>query len=184
MEGVTADLIWEHFQEGDDRLRIRQAALQNRSGAGSDLAGANGAVVQIADGRYRLRVWYCDLARVACRIRCMTKAIPAPRLPIMAPSAFRTAFPCLTSRARWFRSNSSFGGVNPYASESQSTQFAPHPIRHRADIQGQKRHAGINAEWQVTPSLTFNSETGYNAISCGPRKTTTASTPRRDFPYS
>ena len=34
----------------------------------------------------------------------------------------------------------------------------------------------LNADYNVTPALTFTSQTGYNTISCGPRRITTAST--------
>ena len=37
----------------------------------------------------------------------------------------------------------------------------------------------FNADYNVTPALTFSSQTGYNETSCGPRKIITGSTQRR-----
>ncbi len=51
---------------------------------------------------------------------------------------------------------------DPYASTTQSQNLRVIESRHQSDLQGQERYVELNADYAVTPALTFTSQTGFN----------------------
>ncbi len=144
VEHLTANFVWEHFSEDDDRSRSTKQ-LCTRDDGPSVVDGPNGPIVpSIYDANYLSQ---------GCK--------PGP---LYGPSAFQTpsagAIPFVVAVSIY---GAFVGvGVNPYAGLNQSQD-----LRVVDSLLDPKYHAKndtfeLNADYNVTTDLTLTSQTGFN----------------------
>jgi len=153
----TADLIWEHFQENDDRLRSGKQLCHTDPGKSSFNVG--GTVINVPT--YQADTIYA-VTDASFSQGCLPGSLYDKGDPSVgdygafgAPNGL--SLPYITA----LRFSEVFTG-NPYLSDHQSTNLrdiqSSAPTRYIANNDTLE----FNTEWQVTPSLIFDSETGYN----------------------
>ncbi len=156
----TADLIWEHFQENDDRLRSGKQLCHTDPGPTSFTA-ADGVVVQLPDPRNT--IYAASSANFSQG--CLPGGLYDKGDPALgdygafgAPNGY--SLPYVTALAFL---DYTIGGKDPYAKDYQSTNLRNIELSVPPQYIAKSDTLEFNTEWHVTPALTFNSETGYNS---------------------
>jgi len=154
VEGVTADLIWEHFAENDDRLRSSKQLCKRDNGPSSIMgvstaAGADGqiGVEFLGQGCVATSMYSPDAFQVP-------NALSLPYYGGLIGAGFGLAI--------FNPLNILPGRVDPYASTTQSHNLRDIQSTLNPSYRAKNDTLELNAEWRVTPSLTVNSATGYN----------------------
>ena len=145
-------LVWEHFQEDDDRMRTAKQLCKTDPGP----ASIGGVTLADPSNHNSGGSNVFDLTRATFSQGCLPTSMYSP-----------DAFEVPNGYSLPFVSGAGFLGVlnqyiDPYAETVQS--------RNLRDIQSaiEPRYTAkndtleFNADYQVTPSLTFTSQTGYN----------------------
>ncbi len=152
LQSVQTYLVWEHFQESDDRMRTQKQLCKTDAGLTSVL----GTQVHTPD-YYQSGVF----ASFAVTTGYLSQGcLPAS---LYAPESFGVPYgyslPYVV--AGWV--SGSMRVADPYASTTQShnlrvieTQINPKYIAKNDTLE-------FNVDYNITPALTFSSQTGYNA---------------------
>jgi len=146
---LTATAIWEHFQEGDDRLRSGKQ-LCARDEAPAVVDGPAGPQIPDFDdfGNYG-GVWLQQGCHGASLYSPESYGTPnASSIPFIA--ALELLSPYMAP------------GTNPYAGVTQSSN-----LRHISSLidpiyRAKNDTFEFNVDYQLTPALTLSSQTGYN----------------------
>ena len=154
VEGVTADLIWEHFAENDDRIRSSKQLCKRDNGPDqimgvSTAAGADGqiGVEFLGQGCVPTSMYSPDAFQVP-------NALSLPYYGGLIGAGFGLAI--------FNPLNILPGHYDPYASTTQSRNLRDIQSTLDPTYRAKNDTLELNAEWRVTPSLTVNSATGYN----------------------
>jgi iron complex outermembrane receptor protein len=151
---VTADFIWEHFQEDDDRLRSGKQ-LCHRDNGPSTLTAANGAVVDVAPANGGVFTVTAANFSQGCLPHSLYDKAP------------NGAFQVVNGYSLPFVKGGAIYGfvdnfVDPYARATQSTNLRDIQSEVSPIYKANNDTLELNTEWNVTPALNFYSDTGYN----------------------
>ena len=153
-ENLTTTLVWEHFSEDDDRMRTaKQLCKTDQPPTSIDgTAVPPGALDVYLGTGHGITTFNADYLSQGC----------APT-GLYSPDAFQVPYgfslPYLVALGvAGYASN----GIDPYASTMQSRNLRviesalnPHYLAKNDTLE-------LNADYAVTPALTFTSQTGYN----------------------
>ena len=162
VEGVTADFIWEHFSENDDRLRSSKQLCKRDNGPDSILGQTTHVGPQGQMG--------VEFLGQSCLPDSMyDKGDPAhgDYGVFGVPNALSLPYYGGVQGAGFGLSTAPLGGFNgplhdPYASQAQSTNLRDIESTLNPKYRAKNDTLELNAEWRATPSLTVNSATGFN----------------------
>ncbi len=145
IENLTANFVWEHFSEDDDRARSTKQ-LCTRAVSPPTIDGPAGPQ---DTSNY--------VAASALELGCMSG-------PLYGPSAFQTPS---ASAIPFVFILGPFGGyipngVNPYADQTQSQDLRVVDSLLDPEYRAKNDTFELNADYNVTPTLTLTSQTGFN----------------------
>jgi len=156
---VEADLIWEHFQEDDDRLRSGKQLCKTDFGPGASsvldtgqLVAANGTVVTVPSaggGVFNLNQAYFSQG-------CVPDSLYSKN-SFEVPNGFSLPFVNGASFEGFLRDN-----LDPYAQTTQSANLRNIQSAIEPRYVANNDTLELNASWNIGPSLTLSSDTGYN----------------------
>jgi len=156
---VQTYLVWEHFQESDDRLRSGKQLCKTDYGHGAtsifswgSVVAADGTVVPVAPASGDINgISTADLSQ-----GCLPESLYA-RDSFEVPNGFSLPF----------ISGGSFegivsGSIDPYSTTRQSTNLRDIQSAIEPKYLAKNDTLEWNTSWNVTPSITLSSDTGYN----------------------
>ena len=154
IETVTADFIWEHFQEDDDRLRSAKQ-LCDRGNGPTEVLGVSTAVgAQNIAGEQVLNQG------------CYPVSLYSPDAFGVPNAQMLPYYGGLIGAGFGLSVGSPLGGhpgtYDPYASTTQSRDLRVIESTLDPHYRAKNDTLELNAEWNVTPGLTLHSDTGYN----------------------
>ncbi len=163
-----ADLIWEHFQEDDNRIRSGKQLCHTDPGPSSlTYDNGHGQVVNIPLDYGNNGVGNNQLTFSVNQGSFSQGCLPGSLYDKGDPAhgnygayGVVNGFSLPFVQALGFYGL--FSGGNPYASGSQSTNLRDIVSQGPTIYRANNDTLEFNAEWNITPSLTFNSESGYN----------------------
>ena len=162
-----ANSVWEHFSEDDDRMRTSKQLCKTDPGLSSsqrsipEPSGSGiGAVFTVGTGNFSQG--------------CLPASLYSPEA-FQVPNGFSLPYVV----AGWV--SGSVRVSNPYESTMQSRDLREIETQINPIYKSKNDTIELNADYQVSPSITFTSQTGLNTDSCGRPKTTIASIQRRIF---
>jgi iron complex outermembrane recepter protein len=150
-ENLQATLVWEHFSESDDRMRTAKQLCKN------DPAPTSVNNVPVPAGTLDVRssgagTLYADYLSQGCR----ATSLYSPDA-FQVPDGFSLPYDIALGAADGANEN-----VNPYASATQSHNLRVIESALNPHYEAKNDVAELNADYAITPSLTFTSQTGYN----------------------
>jgi len=150
---ITADFIWEHFQENDDRLRSGKQLCSRATAPDEVLGQSTQAFAEVADG-YLNQI-------------CKPDSLYSPEAFGVPDSLALPYYGGLISvgmgNALITPLNSFPGGKrDAYAGTTQSRNLRVIESTLDPEYKAKNDTLELNAQWNVTPALTFISQTGYN----------------------
>jgi iron complex outermembrane receptor protein len=158
---LQAYVVWEHFQESDDRLRSSKQ-LCKTDPTPTEVGGVPLLTQPSSPVAYSAQLY---LGQGCIPVSLYDKGNPATgdygafgvpngiTLPYYEPLAFEGT-PVMAGSAETF--------FNPYANTSQSTNLRVIESTINPRYKAKNDTLELNADYTVTPSLTFTSQTGYN----------------------
>ncbi len=164
-ENVHAYLVWEHFQESDDRMRTAKQLCNYDPGP--DQVGPINKTFTVG---YPIATTFHPGEYVAtdrgARAVLSQGCLPAS---LYSPESFDTpngdSLPIVYG-VQWGGFNLAGGplmlGSDPYASDVQSRNLRVIETAIKPVYQAKNDTVEFNVDYAVTPSLTFTSQTGYN----------------------
>ena len=160
VESVTADFIWEHFSENDDRLRSGKQLCHTDPGQ-SQFISNDGQTVNVPNARgtvFRVTNAYFSQG-------CLPDSLYNNGNPGIGdygsfgvPNGF--SLPFISGAAYLGLINTS---IDPYTSPYQSTDLRKIESANNPLYRAKNDTLELNASWNVAPSLTLYSDTGYNS---------------------
>ncbi len=158
-----ADFIWEHFQEADDRIRSGKQLCHTDPGPDSlHYDNGHGQVVDIPVTYGNNNLTF-SVNRGSFSQGCLPGSLYDQGNPGMGDyGAFGVVNGFSLGFVQGLGFYGLFSGANPYASANQSTNLRNIQSQGPTLYRAKNDTLEFNAEWQVAPWLTFNSETGYN----------------------
>jgi iron complex outermembrane recepter protein len=148
-EKLQAYLVWEHFSEDDDRMRTAKQLCDTDQAPTS----INGTPVLPGnldlDGAFHLGADYLSQG-------CKATSLYSPNA-FEVPYGFSLPFAVAIGVAGDANPN-----VDPYASTTQSRNLRVIETTLNPRYQAKNDTLELNADYAVSPSLTFTSQTGYN----------------------
>jgi len=155
IERLKVDFVWEHFQEGDDRLRSSKQLCKRDNGPAtvggfSTAAGSDGhlGVEFLSQGCLPVSLYSPDAFQVP-------NALSLPYYGGLIGAGFGLSIGTPLGNAP--------GGIrDPYASTTQSTDLRVIESTLNPVYRAKNNVFQLNADYTVTPSLTLTSSTGYN----------------------
>ena len=156
---VQTYLIWEHFQEDDDRLRSGKQLCKTDYGPGTSsltqpgtLRAADGTVVSVPASQGTV----FNLSEAYFSQGCLPSSLYAPEA-FGVPNGFSLPFVNGAS----FEGLLS-GGVDPYAETTQSTNLRNIQSAIQPKYLAKNDTLELNSSWAITPAISLYSDTGYN----------------------
>ncbi len=164
----TADFIWEHFQEGDDRLRSGKQLCKTDPGP-SSFTYDNGIDPPVVVNVPKATDTVYTASSANFSQGCLPDSLYDKGDPANGdygafgvPNGFSLPYVSGLAFIGYLSGGRGGDAFNPYLNAYQSTNLRhiqssvpPHYIANSDTLE-------FNTEWNITPSLTFNSETGYN----------------------
>jgi iron complex outermembrane recepter protein len=145
IENLTATAVWEHFNENDDRLRSAKTLCKTDPGP-SSLDGPAGLVTNIDVGGDAFLSHGCKPGSLYT-----PSAFGVPN-PYTIPFIQVTEFLFITMKQ----------GLNPYGTLDQSHNLRVIGSALKPSYRAKNDTLEFNADYDITPSLTLTSQTGYN----------------------
>jgi iron complex outermembrane recepter protein len=149
VDNLTANLIWEHFSEDDDRLRSGKQLCERDLGPAT-VDGPNGPQ-DVATGAFGYGAWLTQ--------GCLPGSL-------YASSAFGTpnasAFPAVAVEEDIIGDRFMQMLADPYAGVVQSTSLRVIDSLLNPTYKAKNDTLELNADYNVTDVLTLTSQTGYN----------------------
>ncbi len=153
-EKLTADFVWEHFQENDDRIRSSKQLCKRDDGPEtingvSTVDGAGGAigVAYLAQGCSPVSLYSPQAFQVP-------NGLALPYYGGLIGVGFGQAYASPVSIAA--------GPGDPYASVTQSTDLRVIESALDPAYRAKNNVLQLNVDYAVSPALSFTSSTGYN----------------------
>jgi iron complex outermembrane recepter protein len=147
---VQTTLVWEHFGENDDRMRTAKQLCETDTPPTS----VNGQPVQPGGlGIYTGALLFgSDYLSQGCKMTSL-----------YSPSAFQVPYGfSLPYAVALGVAGDAVDHVDPYASTTQSRNLRVIESTINPHYQAKNDTLELNADYAITPSLTFTSQTGYN----------------------
>ncbi len=151
LHGLQAYLVWEHFQESDDRMRTSKQLCKRDPGLQS-VGGISLPDPQSLGGGITF----------AFRANQATFSQGCLPVSLYSPDAFEVpngyALP-------YFVAGQVAGvltGADPYLNQNQSRNLRVIETQINPRYDAKNDTAELNVDYNVTPALTFSSQTGYN----------------------
>jgi iron complex outermembrane receptor protein len=148
-EGVQTYLVWEHFNEDDDRLRSGKQLCKTDPGLTEIDGVSTNQNLGSTGNAYGGQNYFSQ--------GCL------PTSPYSA-SAFQVPngnslpyYEALSLLGGWIND-----GVNPYAESTQSRNLRVIESTFLPRYSAKNNTVEFNADWAVTPALTFTAQTGFN----------------------
>jgi len=161
VEEVTADFIWEHFQEGDDRLRSSKQLCKTDPGP-TQFIGSDGTIVHVAGpGNTVYTLSSPNFSQGCVADSLYDKGHPNANPPDYGSFGVPNGFSLPYITGAGFEGLVVLG-ANPYIDVKQSTNLRDIQSEVPPIYKANNDTLEFNAEWQIAPSLVFDSETGYN----------------------
>jgi len=163
---VQTYLVWEHFSENDDRLRTSKQLCEKDPGVQS----VDGLSTNVLAGNVTVH----DILSQGCKPASLYSAdsFETPNgnsLPFVLASEgqFKSHVPGISQNVQQKDANNKFiyllnSYVDPYASGVQSRNLRVIESSLTPHYRAKNDTLEFNASWDVTPSLSFASQTGYN----------------------
>jgi iron complex outermembrane recepter protein len=159
VESVTADIIWEHFSESDDRLRSGKQLCKTDYGPGANsltdtgtFYQANGVPVTIPAAQGSV----FGLSEAYFSQGCSPASLYS-RDSFEVPNGFSLPF---VSGANFVGLIN--GNVDPYSQTRQSANLRDIQSVIEPKYLAKNDTLEVNASWNISPDLTLYSDTGYN----------------------
>jgi outer membrane receptor protein involved in Fe transport len=144
-------LIWERFQESDDRMRTSKQLCKNdpglRSVGGVDLPQSGG--ISQPDEAFTITTAHLSQG-------CLPASLYAPE-SFEVPNGY--SLPYVVAG---YVSGAMNPSVDPYASTTQSTNLREIETQIDPVYKAKNDTVELNVDYNITPTLTFSSQTGYN----------------------
>ncbi len=157
---IQTYLVWEHFNENDDRLRSGKQLCKTDFGAGAtsltgtgSFVAADGTVVQVSRGGGAV----FGLSTADFSQGCLPASLYAPE-SFQVPNGFSLPF---VSGASFLDLLS--GGVDPYSQTTQSTNLRNIQSVIEPKYLVKNDTLELNTSWNIDPTLTLYSDTAYNS---------------------
>ena len=151
---AQAYLVWEHFQENDDRLRSSKQLCKTDLGPGVTAFGGPGVIDGVPLPGTKGSVFTVTTATFSQG--CSPTSMYSPDA-FGVPNGF--SLPFISGAAFEGLINTS---IDPYSSTTQSTNLRDIQSAIEPKYRAKNDTLELNADFQVTPSLTLTSATGYN----------------------
>jgi outer membrane receptor protein involved in Fe transport len=152
LENLKANLVWEHFSENDDRMRTAKQLCHNDPGLTSVLG-----VPILPTNAYGSGL---DQAFALTTAKFSQGCLPSS---LYAPEAFEVpngfSLPYVTAG---YVSTAMNPLVDPYAGTVQSPNLRVIETQINPVYRAKNDTIELNVDYNVTPALTFTSQTGYN----------------------
>jgi len=156
-ENLTADFIWEHFQEDDDRLRSSKQLCKRDNGPAtvggvSTATGSDGKLGQefLSQGCLPVSLYSPEAFQVP-------NALALPYYGGVIGAGFGQSLANPMTSISFGRGNN-----DPYASVTQSTDLRVIESSLNPDYRAKNNVFQLNADYKIAPTLTVTSSTGYN----------------------
>ncbi len=147
--GLTVNMIWEHFQEGDDRLRSGKQLCKRDNGP-SNVDGPAGP--QPGNDARQIQYVYHWLQQGCLPVSLYSpQAYETPNgvaIPFIAALADETGYIPI--------------GFDPYSSATQSSNLRVISTAIEPRYKAKNDTFEFNADYALTPGLTLTSQTAYN----------------------
>ncbi|HEV2561260.1 MAG TPA: TonB-dependent receptor [Rhizomicrobium sp.] len=159
VESVTADLIWEHFSENDDRLRSGKQLCKTDFGPGASsltdtgkLTAADGSTVTVPAAQGTV----FNLSTAYFSQGCLPASLYS-KDSFEVPNGFSLPFV----------SGAAFVGlldesIDPYGQTRQSTNLRDIQSAIEPKYLAKNDTVELNASWNISPELMLFSDSGYN----------------------
>jgi iron complex outermembrane receptor protein len=144
-ENVQTTLVWEHFQEDDDRMRTAKQLCKTDPG----LSTIDGYTVANAAPRYQTDTWFSQGCLPGSLYAASSFEVPNGfSLPYYGPLAQASA--------------PIFADVDPYASTTQSRNLRDIESTINPVYKAKNNVVEFNADYTISPTVTLTSQTGYS----------------------
>jgi iron complex outermembrane recepter protein len=145
VERLTADVVWEHFSENDDRLRTAKQLCEKDPGPGEVLGVPVGGPF-LNQGCLPVSMYSADAFQVP-------NGFALPYYGGLVGAGFGLAIlnPLLAD-----------SNVDPYASVTQSRNLRAIDSTLNPQYKAKNDTVELNASYALSPSLSLTSDTGYN----------------------
>ena len=142
---VDVNLIWEHFQENDDRMRTSKQLCKT--------APIPATVEGVPTGGAGYTFDPADYLSQGCEMSSLYSADA-----FQVPNGFTLPYySALNGDDPFIRS-----GFDPYSETTQSTDLHKIEAQIPSHYRAKNDTVELNADFQITPALTLTSQTGYN----------------------
>ena len=149
VSSVQTYLIWEHFSESDDRLRSGKQLCHTDPG----LSSINGVPLRDPANTFDLPF---TMTSASFSQGCLPAGLYS-KDSYEVPNGFSLPFISGASFEGFINS-----GIDPYSQTTQSTDLRKIQSAIEPRYLAKNDTLELNASWNITPSLTFSSDTGYN----------------------
>jgi iron complex outermembrane receptor protein len=157
VEHLQAYLIWEHFSEDDDRLRSAKQLCKTDWGPGGS---ASNPVADI-NGQLKL-IGPFEGTGASPGDFFSQGCLPTS---LYSPDAFETPVAYVLPYVSGGEITGKITGADPYPGNTQSTNLRSIESPVMPTYRAKNDTLELNADYDITPSLTFTSQTGYNSDS-------------------
>ncbi len=152
LENLKASLVWEHFSEDDDRMRTSKQLCKTDPGL-SSVGGVHVPVPGELSGGPVSQAFYVTTGYLSQG--CLPTSLYSPEA-FGVPYGFSLPYVV----AGWVSNGVRIS--DPYAGTTQSTDLRAIETEINPIYKSKNDTVELNVDYNVTPALTFTSQTGYN----------------------
>jgi len=150
-QNMQATIVWEHFQEGDDRMRTAKQLCKTDPGPDS-VGGIN--LGPLGSGLTGISAAF-TITRNSFSQGCLPASFYSPE-SFEVPNGFALPYVVAGQVSGVLR------GINPYANAVQSQNLRVIETQIDPRYKAKNDTLELNADYNITPQLTLTSQTGYN----------------------
>jgi len=152
LSDVQADLVWEHFQESDNRMRTAKQLCMTDTGPGTVLGvvvPSSGTSTSGIDEAFSMTSGHFSQG-------CLPTSMYSKRA-FEVPYGYSLPYVVAGYTSGFMRAS-----IDPYASTTQSTNLRNIETAINPRYRAKNDTLELNVDYAVTPTLTFTSQSGYN----------------------
>jgi len=151
-QNLQAWIVWEHFQESDDRMRTAKQLCKNDPGLQS-VGGANLQTPQSTGGGIGFAF---KLTQASFSQGCLPASLYSPE-SFEVPNGYALPYFIAANLSGVIS-----GSVDPYANTVQSRNLRIIETQINPRYDAKNNTLELNVDYNITPALTFSWQTGYN----------------------